>query len=54
MAEITIEELGAGVVLEITRADGKRCRYSAPDCTRGDNHTFEVDVFFGGGGNDNG
>lgn len=58
MADISIEELGPGVILEGTNPDKERYRYSIPTCPPGDGgpgyrgHELEIDVFYGGGGGD--
>lgn len=58
MADISIEELGPGVILEGTKPDGERYRYSIPTWPPGDGgpgyrgHELEIDVFYGGGGGD--
>lgn len=58
MADISIEELGLGVIPEVTKPDGERYRYSIPTWPPGDGgpgyrgHELEIDVFYGGGGGD--
>lgn len=58
MADISIEELGPGVILEVTKPDGERYRYSIPTWPSGDGgpgyrgHELEIDVFYVGGGGD--
>lgn len=58
MADISIEELGPGVIPEVTKPDGERYRYSIPTWPPGDGgpgyrgHELEIDVFYGGGGGD--
>lgn len=56
MADISIEELGPGVILEVTKPDGERYRYNIPTWPPGDGgpgyrgHELEIDAFYGGGG----
>lgn len=58
MADISIEELGQGVIMEGTKPEGERYRYSIPTWPPGDGgpgcrgHELEIDVFYGGGGGD--
>lgn len=58
MADISIEELGQGVIMEVTKPEGERYRYSIPTWPPGDGgpgyrgHELEIDVFYGGGGGD--
>ena len=60
MAEITVEELDPGVILECTKPDGNGYRYSIPAWPPGDGGAgargrgLEIDVFYGGGGGGNG
>ncbi len=56
--DISIKELGPGVILEGTKPDGERYGYSIPTWPPGDGgpgyrgHELEIDVFYGGGGGD--
>lgn len=56
MAEITVEELDPGVILECTKPNGERYRYSIPTWPPGDGGAgyrgpeVEINVFYGGGG----
>jgi hypothetical protein len=58
MDDISIKELGPGVILEVTKPDGERYRYSIPTWPPGDGgpgyrkHELEINVFYGGGGGD--
>lgn len=55
MDDISIKELGPGVILEGTKPDGERYGYSIPTWPPGDGgpgyrgHELEIDVFYGGG-----
>lgn len=49
MAEITIDELGPGVILEHTTADGERYQYKAPEQVK--KYLPEIKVFREDGGN---
>lgn len=59
MAEITVEELDPGVIMEVTKPDGERYRYSIPTWPPGGGgagyrgHKVEINVFYSGGGGDN-
>lgn len=56
MAEITVEELDPGVIMEVTKPDGERYRYSIPTWPPGGGGAgargrgLEIDVFYSGGG----
>lgn len=56
MAEITVEELDPGVILECTKPNGERYRYSIPTWPPGDGGAgargrgLEIDIFYSGGG----
>lgn len=56
MGDITVKELGPGVILECTKPDVERYRYSIPTWPPGDGgagyrgHEVEINVFYGGGG----
>ena len=58
MADISIEELGPGVIMEVTKPDGERYRYSISTWPPGDGgpgyrgNELEIDVFYGGRGGD--